>query len=208
MAAAPVAAPALAPGTHVSLHLPHIGSLPARVDSCEPGAIHVVLAVKDTRVARLAGADAALEAKTSRGIQRFAGTLELPDGIEVVRVLLHGEAERIQRREWARIAAVVPVSVRAVDEDLGGDTHTLNVSAGGILITDLWKLPLGLDVRVELEVDPAVPRLQALGRVVRAPSPDQKGVRIVNMARDHEERLVRFVRERERAALRMGERER
>jgi c-di-GMP-binding flagellar brake protein YcgR len=210
MAAAPTTGPVIPVGTHVSLHLPHIGSLPARVDAHEPGVLVVVLAVKDNRVFRLDGADTTVETVTGRGIQRFSGTLQLSAGGsgETLRILLQGEAERIQRREWARIDAVVPVSVRGIDQDLGGDTHTLNVSGGGILITDPWQLPIGTDVRVELEVEPGAPPVRALGRVVREPAPDRRGVRIDDISRADEERLVRFVRDRERAALRMGGRPR
>jgi c-di-GMP-binding flagellar brake protein YcgR len=199
MAAAPTTGPVIPVGTHVSLHLPHIGSLPARVDAHEPGVLVVVLAVKDNRVFRLDGADTTVETVTGRGIQRFSGTLQLSAGGsgETLRILLQGEAERIQRREWARI-----------DQDLGGDTHTLNVSGGGILITDPWQLPIGTDVRVELEVEPGAPPVRALGRVVREPAPDRRGVRIDDISRADEERLVRFVRDRERAALRMGGRPR
>jgi c-di-GMP-binding flagellar brake protein YcgR len=207
MAAAPVASPPIPIGTHVSLRLPHVGVLPAIVDAAEPGVLVVALTVSDNRVARLAGQDAAIEATTARGIQRYVGTLELSAGsADLYRVVLAGEAERIQRRDWARVDTVLPVTVRALDADLGGATHTLNLSAGGMLITDLWKLPLGTDVRVELEAQAGDPPIRALGRVVRDAGPDQKGIRIDDIGREDEERLVRLVRERERAALRMGRR--
>jgi c-di-GMP-binding flagellar brake protein YcgR len=204
MAVSPTS-PTIAQGTHVSLGLPHIGELPATVEAVEPAALLLALTIPDRRVSRLGGAEATIEVTTARGIQRFAGTLELIDGSsEIVRILLAGEAERIQRREWARIEAVVPISVRGIEEDLGGDTHTLNVSGGGILISDPWGLPVGLDVRIELEVEAGTAPVRALGRVVREPAADRRGVRIDDIARDDEERLVRFVRERERAALRTG----
>jgi hypothetical protein len=70
-------------------------------------------------------------------------------------------------------------------------------------VKDPWKMPLGIDVRVELEVEPGV-TIQALGRVVREPAQDQKGIRIDSIGREDSERLVRLVRERELAALRMS----
>jgi c-di-GMP-binding flagellar brake protein YcgR len=207
MAAAPVASPPIPAGTHVSLRLPHVGALPAIVDAVEPGALVVALTVSDNRVERLAGQEAAIEATTARGIQRFTGTLQrAAGGPDVFRIALEGEAERIQRRDWARVDAVVPITVRAIDADLGGATHSLNMSAGGMLIADLWELPLGTDVRVELEGQAGEPPIRALGRVVRDAAPGQKGIRIDDIGREDEERLVRLVRERERAALRMGRR--
>jgi c-di-GMP-binding flagellar brake protein YcgR len=207
MAAAPsIPAPPVAAGTHVMLRMPHIGALPATVERSEPGALIVVLAVADTRVARLAGQETAVEATTARGIQRFTGTLQLtPNRPELLRVAVQGEGERIQRREWARVEAIVPVTVEVIeDRSTGGRTTTLNVSGGGVLISDPWRLALGIDVRIEIEPAPGVPPIRALGRVVREAASDQKGIRIDDLSREDEDRLVKFIRERERAALRTG----
>ncbi|MGH2950307.1 MAG: PilZ domain-containing protein [Solirubrobacteraceae bacterium] len=196
--------PVISPGLHVQLQLPHAIALPATVEAMAGGTVVAVLAVPDRRVHKLAGAEVTVEWITGRGIQRILGRLELDPGrSEVVHVAIHGDLERIQRREWARVPAVVPVRVRGVDEDVGGETSTLNVSGGGVLVKDLWQLPLGLDVRLEVEVEPGKPPIRALGRVVREAARDEKGVRIDSISHDDEERLVRFVRERERAALRM-----
>ena len=148
-----------------------------------------------------AGADVIVEWTTARGIDRLLGQLELvPARADLVRVAMHGNVERIQRREWARVEAAVPVRVHAIEDDAGGETVTLNVSGGGVLLKDHWQLPLGTDVQLELVVDPA--SVRALGRVVREAARDEKGVRIDSIARADEERLLRFVREREMAAMR------
>jgi hypothetical protein len=198
--------PILSSGQHVQLRLQHVGTLPATVDSMAQATVAVVLAVPDARVRRLSGTEATLEWTTGRGIQRLLGRLEIApsDGADVARIAVHGDVERIQRREWARVEAVVPVHVRGVDENIGGETSTLNVSGGGVLLKDLWRMPLGLDVQLEIEVEPGAPRISALGRIVREAAVDQKGVRIDDISSDDETRLVRFVRERERAALRMA----
>lgn len=202
--AATMSSPSIPAGEHVQVNLPHIGHLPATVESTEPGAVVLVLAVGDTRVKRLAGAEVAVEHATGRGINRFAGTLQLDDRRpEQLRIVLSGDSERIQRREWARVEATLPITVKGVDEPVGGDTVTLNISGGGVLVKDPWRMPLGIDVRIELEVE-AGNTIQALGRVVREPAADQKGIRIDSIARDDSERLVRLVRERELAALRMS----
>jgi len=189
----------------VQLSLPHLGLLPATVSGFADGVIALVLAVKDSRVSRLAGSEVAVEYKTGRGIQRFGGTLQLdPDRPEHLRVILTGDVERVQRREWARVEAHLPITVKGIDEPVGGETHTLNLSGGGVLIKDKWDLPLGLDVRIELQVEPGKEPIRALGRVVRPAAKDEKGVRIDSISREDGERLVRLVRERELAALRMA----
>src|SRR3954471_11111818 len=117
-------APSIPAGEHVQLSLPHVGLLPATVSAIEDGAIVLVLAVKDSRVNRLAGSEVAIEYKTGRGIQRFGGILQIDSGGQVG-LGRKGEAERIQRREWARVDAVLPISVKGIDEPVGGDTQTL-----------------------------------------------------------------------------------
>ena len=196
--------PAIPAGEHVQVSLPHIGHLPATVESTEPGAVVLVLAVGDARIQRMQGAEVGVEHATGRGINRFGGILHLDDSRpEALRVVLHGGAERIQRREWARIDATLTVRIKGIDENVGGETVTLNISGGGILVKDPWRMPLGIDVRIELEVEAGAAPIKAMGRVVREPAADQKGIRIDSIAREDSERLVRLVRERELAALRM-----
>jgi len=205
MAVSAALPPIVSPGQHVHVRLPHVGALPATVEAVGGSSVTAVLAVPDKRVHRLAGSEVTVEWTTSRGIQRFLGKLELDSGRpEVLRVALHGDVERIQRREWARVEAVVPVRVKGIDEDVGGETTTLNISGGGVLVKDLWNLPLGLDVRLELTPEPGAEPIRSLGRVVREAAKDLKGIRIDDIGRDDEERLVRLVRDRERAALRMA----
>jgi PilZ domain len=190
------------PGQHVHVIFPHVGALPGTIDGADSDAVIVALAVPDDRVPKLAGREVSVEWATGRGIQRLLGTLVV-ESSECVKVVVVGEAERIQRRSWARIDAVAPITVRGVDEPVGGATTTLNVSGGGVLVKDLWNLPLGTDVRIELEAEAGQPPIRALGRVVREAGKGEKGIRIDDIGRDDEERLIRYVRDRERAALRM-----
>ena len=195
--------PILSPGQRVHVRLPHLGALPATVEATGGEEVVASLAVPEPRVARLRGADVIMEWTTARGIERLLGQLELvPARADLVRVAVHGNVERIQRREWARVEAVVPVRVHAIEDDAGGESVTLNLSGGGVLLKDHWRLPLGVDVQLELIVEPDGAPVRALGRVVREAARGEKGVRIDSIARADEERLLRFVRERERAEMR------
>jgi c-di-GMP-binding flagellar brake protein YcgR len=119
----------------------------------------------------------------------------------VLTVELSGDVERIQRREYVRVSAHVDVNVRGIDEPLGGETVTLDISGSGILISDPWQLALGMDVHVELMIPGGEP-VRALGRVVRAAAEDQKGIRLDGLGRADEDRMMRFIRDRELQALR------
>jgi c-di-GMP-binding flagellar brake protein YcgR len=193
-------------GRKVDVRLPYIGTLPATVEACEGDKMLVTLAVSDSRVQRLGGSEVAVECTTERGIQRFTGKLILHPRAELLEIAVIGEAERIQRREWARVGATVPIRVKALGDsiDTSGDSNTLNISGGGVLIKDKWRLPLGLDVRIEIVIDPDQSPVRALARVVRDVGADQKGLRFEDLAREDSERLMKFVRERERAALRIS----
>jgi c-di-GMP-binding flagellar brake protein YcgR len=201
MAAVTAPTPQLAEGQHVTIRHVLLGLLPGRIEQSKGASVTVALNVKDERVGRLVGQDIAVEMMSGRGIYRFNGKLASERSGSLV-ISLHGDVERIQRREFVRIPAILDVSVNGVDEPLGGETTTRDVSGSGIQIADPWNLPLGLDVRVELHLPGGDP-VRSLGRVVRAGAEaDQKGIRLDGLARADEDRLMRYIREREVQALR------
>jgi PilZ domain len=204
--AATVSTLPLVAGDQVSVVLAHVGTLPATVERVTDSTVVVVLAVPDDRVRRLDGQGAAIEKTSGRGIQRFNGTLSVAGKVgELLTIAVQGEAERVQRRSFVRVSAVLPITVISLEKGVSaGETTTVNVSGSGVLITDKWALPLGLDVRLELQLEPGAPPLRALGRVVRYSSDTEKGIRIEDMARADEDRLIKFIRERERAELRLA----
>lgn len=204
--AATVFTPLLEPGEQVAVVLPHVGGLPATVEALQGASVKLVLAIPDDRVRRLSGQQVAIEKTSQRGIQRYKGTLSVSGSKgELLAIALQGDAERIQRRGFARVPAVVPIKVISLEQGVSaGDTTTLNVSGSGVLIKDKWRLPLGVDVRIEIQIEPEGEPLRALGRVVRFASEEAKGIRIEDMTRTDEGRLIKFIRERERAELRLA----
>jgi len=200
-----LSAPALAPGQQVIVRNVHVGMLPATIERADAATVTVALAVKDERVPRLVGHAMAVEIMSGRGIYRYSGTLS-GERSGVLTIGLSGDVERIQRREFVRVEAHLDVTVSGVDQDVGGDTTTLDVSGRGVRIADKWQLPLDLDVRVEVML-PDGPPLSALGRVVRVGSDaDQKGIRFDTVSRTDEDRLMRYIRDREIQALRASRR--
>ena len=195
--------PSLQPGQHVTIRNTLLGTLPATVDTANGPAVKVALAVKDDRVARLVGHAMAVEATSARGIHRYGGTLGAQNGGSLT-ITLNGDVERIQRRDYVRVQAGLEVTVRGVEEKVGGETMTIDVSGSGIQIIDKWRLPLGLDVRVELKLPGGDP-VRSLGRVVRqGAEAEHKGIRLDGIGRSDEDRLMRFIRDREVQALRQS----
>ena len=200
---AAVASVTLAPGQQVLATLPGAGSLPATVERVAAGGLTVVLAVPAPPGTGRAGQQVVVEHATPRGLRRFITVVRgAPAGGDVLDLALTGEHERIQRREWARVQAVVPVSVSPLGAGVApGRTHTLDVSAGGLLLQDPWPLPVGADVRLAIALDGGSEGVAAVARVVREAAPGRKAVRLLELVHGDEERLVRYVRERERAQL-------
>jgi PilZ domain-containing protein len=201
MSSAPASAPTLTSGQHVIVRNVHVGMLPATVEKADGATVSVALAVKDERVERLVGHEMAVEITSGRGIHRYTGTLA-GQRSGVLTITLSGDIERIQRREFVRVAAHLDVKIEGVDEPVGGETTTLDLSCRGMRITDTFNLSLGIDVRIVLQL-PDPPPLTALGRVVRVGSDeDQKGIRFDSVSRADEDRLMRYIRDREVKALR------
>jgi hypothetical protein len=201
MSSVPASAPTLTSGQHVIVRNVHVGMLPATVEKADGATVTVALAVKDERVERLVGHEMAVEITSGRGIHRYTGTLSAQNA-GLLTIALSGDIERIQRREFVRVAAHLDVTIQGIDDDVGGETTTLDLSCRGMRIADKFNLPLGIDVRIELAL-PDGPPLSALGRVVRVGSDsDQKGVRFDSVSRADEDRLMRYIRDREVKALR------
>ena len=151
MAAVTAPTPQLAEGQHVTIRHVLLGLLPGRIEQSKGSTVTVALNVKDERVGRVIGQDIAVEMMSGRGIYRFNGALGAERSGSLT-ITLNGDVERIQRREFVRIPAFLDVSVQAIDEPIGGETTTVDVSGSGIQISDKWNMPLGLDVRIELKL--------------------------------------------------------
>jgi hypothetical protein len=197
--------PALDAGKKVSIRLPFVGSVPGTVEAVRGDTVTVILAVREVRTKRVIGHEGAIEVTSPRGIQRWPARLdEVRDGgVLVIRII--GELVKIQRREWARVPAALKVFVKVLDDPKlgGGDTMSLNLSGGGMLINDPWRLPVGVDLRLQIEVSEDEPPIRALARVVRDQPVGKKGIRFEDMSREDAERLMKLIRERERVALRI-----
>jgi hypothetical protein len=199
MTAISVPAPALNAGQHVTVNLAHLDTMPGTIESAEGSTVTVALTVRDDRIARLMNREIFLELMSGTGISRLSGILKSDRG-GLLTLAMTGKVERIQRREFVRVGANLPVTVTGVDEDIGGETTTLDLSGRGVRVLDPWQMPLGLEVRLEIKL-PDGP-VHALGRVVREAADGERGISFADLPRNDEDRVIRFIRERELQALR------
>jgi hypothetical protein len=189
---------------YVSVHLDSLGDLPAVVESEDEGTVVVSLAVRrppgfERALARPVG----LQCVSARGIQRITGSAKWdaarPDELRIARE----SSKLIQRRDAVRVDAAVPALLVVVEgESARATTTTVNVSTTGVLVRDPLDLAPDTHVRLELELEAGAPALVVDGRIVREAGPATKGVHFDASDSRSQQRLARFIFERQRAALR------
>ena len=199
---------------YVTVQLAQIGGLPAVVESEDDGQVLLSLATKvPAGLDRVLDRPVRIECVSARGIQRVTGhAVWTPEQPEQLRVTKEDD-DLIQRREAVRVQAVAPAVVTVIAMPPAGEgppltppsapvkTTSLNLSTTGVLVRA--ELPMGTQVRVELELEPAEPPVVLTGRIVREER-DEKGVCIDDISRLDQNRLNRFITEKQRAELRMS----
>lgn len=129
--------------------------------------------------------------------------------IPLVGILLTGEIQRIQRREYARVQALLPVEMTQAAPIEGEDavaildiqTNTLDISGGGMAILNRHLIPLGTLYDARLSIPGQPPPLKLLAKVVRSvPLKDAHNQRIykyglmfISINEGIRSRLVKYV---------------
>jgi c-di-GMP-binding flagellar brake protein YcgR len=188
-------------GQTVLLRLGACAAIAARVDTVDVDMAVLVLLTPPLRPP-VAGQPAELEGTSKRGVVRFDVTIKDVDGRGTVRVAPRADgAATVQRRDFVRVDAVVPVVVRDGGPD--GPAHeamTLNVSGGGLLLTGVSGLQEGDSAFVAIDLEDGSPPVEALVTVVRIAERNSRAVRIASISARDEQRIVRFAFARERQA--------
>jgi hypothetical protein len=143
-----------------------------------------------------------LEYVSERGLMRFRGDAAL-EGTDLVRFTIADEAEVVQRREFVRVETVAPVELATTEGIKALDACAIDISGGGMLLSGTEKLDLELDaeVRFRLDVGTDAPPIEGHARVVRSDGEGRRGLVFDEISSADRQRLIRFVFERQRAAL-------
>ena len=123
--------------------------------------------------------------------------------------------EKVQNREFVRISVDYPVILRPLDENgaMGGMifTKAVDISGGGLAVMNKTMLPLGSKAVLELDNIPGVGMLRITGRVVRCVKGDAAGDNVfhvgfqfLDLSRQHQNRLVKFIFDIQRQSLAKG----
>lgn len=149
----------------------------------------------------LADKPVSLEFTNRRGVCRILGNAKAVGGGSALRIDATGTIELIQRRDYVRVEAFVPVSYKPDGPDGWTATaNTLDVSGGGFQIGGADGLRLGDMRRFTLELGEGEDDVHAVAAAVREAGDDAFGMRFVEILERDRQRLVRWVFARERLA--------
>lgn len=198
-------------GQRVELMIRGLGRTSGKVMHLDEEYVIVSLVVNaGPQATTLDDPDAILEYSTGRGLMKRRGKVRFDvKGTEAVRFVPSEEPQHVQRRDFVRVEAILPVTVRLKD-GVPWDYDTVNISANGVLLArpsrGLRPLKTGMFVSVSIPLDDGRGYIDARGTVVREAGGDMRGVRFDHIAESHQERLARFVARLEREKRRrMGE---
>ena len=140
-----------------------------------------------------------LEYTSAHGLVRLRGEAVLEER-DLLRFTAAEEPEIVQRREFVRVEDVQPVVVEAGGPRDAVKTHAIDVSGGGMLLSGAERLELDAQIRFRLELEGELP-IEGRARVVRADGGERRGVVFEEIDEADRQRLIRFVFDRQRAAL-------
>lgn len=145
-----------------------------------------------------------LESAGARGIVRTPGAAELVEA-NLLRFVLDDSVELVQRREFVRVIAAKRLVLEDEDGDVVTEGLTVDISGGGMLV----QLPRSADLPSEgllffslyLGLTDYDDQVSGAVRVVRKHDDNKVAVAFEHISHHDQERLVRFVFERQRVAL-------
>jgi hypothetical protein len=163
------------------------------VHTYDRGGEEVVLVVLTDVESPADGVDpATLEYTTVRGIVRLRGEAEFQPR-SLVRFLVDGDAEVIQRRAFVRVHTPQQVTIIPDAPGNGLSVYTVDLSGGGMLLSRAPGLRVGDAVAFEISLGDQSPPIEGVARVVRVPDDTRRALAFERIDEGDRERLISFV---------------
>ncbi|MFL5826452.1 MAG: PilZ domain-containing protein [Thermoleophilaceae bacterium] len=142
---------------------------------------------------------AVLKAAVPRGVYEVQGRARWQGvGVDIVRFDFDTEPRLVQRRNYARVDAMLPATIqRAAGGELE-ETTTLNISGSGVLLAGPEDLREDDRLWLAIRIDEGEQPIEARGIVMRETGDGHKGVHIESMSERDQDRLIALVFERQR----------
>jgi c-di-GMP-binding flagellar brake protein YcgR len=178
--------------------------MPVRVYDHQPDVLTLVLMLDDGPQLESAPPEpVSLEYVSPRGLVRFQGRAVL-EGRDLVSFQVASQPEVLQRRDFVRVDAVQPVVLAAADGHASVQTHALDISGGGMLLTGPTWLELDSLLRFSLHLEAGDAPVEGMAKVVRAGADGRRALVFEQISAADRQRLIHFVFERQRTALAKG----
>ena len=191
----------------VAIVVPKIGRMLGKVDKVAKEGVTIALSPgQKGSVAVLGSNEATLVYNTRHGVHRVQGTVRrsaMRSGI--LRFELAGDAKLAQRRAHVRVDAVLSVSL--FRRDRGSErvqTHTMDISGGGLAVLNTCHLGVGETLGVSLDLDNGSPRMSMTCSVARKIDARTVGLHIERISTSERERLIHYIFVRQRTAIRVA----
>lgn len=144
-----------------------------------------------------------LESAGRRGLVRSRGTGQRVDD-SVIQFFVGDTADIVQRRQYVRVVAAQRVVLHDLEGELVVDTFAVNISGGGMLLSTPRDLELHKETRVKFILylrDDDEP-ITGIGMICRIEAAEERvAIMFEEISRRDRERTIRFVFERQRAAI-------
>jgi hypothetical protein len=140
-----------------------------------------------------------LEYVSTQGLIRFSGEATL-EGRDLVRFTVAADREVVQRREFVRVESVQPVVLAIGLHGEPINTHAIDVSGGGMLVTGP-DLPVDSSVRFSLHLGANLAPIEGRAHVVRNDEQGRRALVFDDISSADRQRLIHFIFECQRAAL-------
>lgn len=144
-----------------------------------------------------------LESTGGRGVLRTPGSGQRTD-TNLIRFFLDDSADGVRRRGFVRVLTAQRVMFVDSDDKVIANTVTANVSGGGMLVRQPSSVVLEGNVSFNLYLDETVEggRISGTARVIRNAGDHDTAIGFTEVSRDDRERLIHFIFEKQRMALR------
>jgi hypothetical protein len=196
------------PPSNVSIHpagrqgkltTPDGAQLPVRTFERGKDVALVVIVDVDAHLETKQLKNAVLEYTTLRGIVRLRGEAVFEDRA-LIRFTAQEEAEVMQRREFVRVRAPQPVTLKAEADHADRSAHTVDISGGGMLVSGAEVLGIGDTVDFAMQLGAGETAIEGIARVVRVDEDGKRALAFGRIGESDRQRLVAFVFECMRSA--------
>lgn len=192
------------PQQAATLVMPDGERLPARIAGSEGDALDVLAMVRlgagltQEWLQRIV-----LEVSGGKGVIRLGGNVSMQED-EMLRFAALRSIDVVQRREYVRVKASRQVLVTFGGSSASIESHSVDLSGGGMLLSGLDHVRVGERVGFRLITEPDGAHITGTGTVVRSDAGGRRAIAFDSISEGDRRRLIKFLFECQREERRKG----